>query len=77
MRDAPGPGHEPVFPASTGGLSTTAPPGKPESSAFDVLLLVSILASMRASCQLILFATQEENEAKENFFKNVLEGLPW
>ena len=29
MWDLPGPGHEPASPASTGGLSTTAPPGKP------------------------------------------------
>ena len=29
MWDLPGPGHEPVSPASAGGLSTTAPPGKP------------------------------------------------
>ncbi|XP_067553631.1 large ribosomal subunit protein mL42 isoform X2 [Pseudorca crassidens] len=29
MWDPPGPGHEPVSPASAGGLSTTAPPGKP------------------------------------------------
>ncbi|XP_060023150.1 G/T mismatch-specific thymine DNA glycosylase isoform X1 [Lagenorhynchus albirostris] len=29
MRDLPRPGHEPVSPASAGGLSTTAPPGKP------------------------------------------------
>ena len=27
--DPPGPGHVPVSPASAGGLSTTAPPGKP------------------------------------------------
>ena len=27
--DPPGPGHEPVSPASAGGLSTTVPPGKP------------------------------------------------
>ncbi|XP_067562484.1 transmembrane protein 121 isoform X1 [Pseudorca crassidens] len=27
--DPPGPGHEPVSPASAGGLPTTAPPGKP------------------------------------------------
>ena len=30
MWDLPGPGHEPVSPASAGGLSTTAPPGKPQ-----------------------------------------------
>ena len=30
MWDPPGPGHEPVSPASAGGLPTTAPPGKPE-----------------------------------------------
>ncbi|XP_073647983.1 palmitoyltransferase ZDHHC4 isoform X3 [Tursiops truncatus] len=29
MWDLPGPEHEPVSPASAGGLSTTAPPGKP------------------------------------------------
>ena len=29
MWDLPGPGNEPVSPASAGGLSTTAPPGKP------------------------------------------------
>ena len=29
MWDLPRPGHEPVSPASAGGLSTTAPPGKP------------------------------------------------
>uniref|UniRef100_A0A8C6AXS4 GB1/RHD3-type G domain-containing protein n=1 Tax=Monodon monoceros TaxID=40151 RepID=A0A8C6AXS4_MONMO len=29
MWDPPGQGHEPVSPASAGGLSTTAPPGKP------------------------------------------------
>ena len=29
MWDLPGPGHEPVSPTSAGGLSTTAPPGKP------------------------------------------------
>ncbi|XP_060144298.1 thioredoxin-like protein 4B isoform X2 [Globicephala melas] len=29
MWDPPGPGHEPVSPASAGRLSTTAPPGKP------------------------------------------------
>ena len=29
MLDLPGPGLEPVSPALAGGLSTTAPPGKP------------------------------------------------
>ena len=29
MWDLPRPGHEPMSPASAGGLSTTAPPGKP------------------------------------------------
>ncbi|XP_059862090.1 cAMP-responsive element modulator isoform X13 [Delphinus delphis] len=33
-RDPPGPGHEPVSPASAGGLSTTAPPGKPDTFIF-------------------------------------------
>ena len=31
MWDLPGPGLEPVSPALAGGLSTTAPPGKPEA----------------------------------------------
>ncbi|XP_059963819.1 pleckstrin homology domain-containing family A member 8 isoform X2 [Mesoplodon densirostris] len=34
MWDPPRPGHEPVSPASAGGLSTTAPPGKPPCSVF-------------------------------------------
>ena len=34
MWDLPGPGHEPVSPALAGGLSTTAPPGKPFSFVF-------------------------------------------
>ena len=29
MWDLPGPEHEPMSPATAGGLSTTAPPGKP------------------------------------------------
>ena len=36
MWDLPAPGHEPVSPASAGGLSTTAPPGKPSTSFFDI-----------------------------------------
>ena len=34
MRDPPRPGLEPVSPALAGRLSTTAPPGKPNSSDF-------------------------------------------
>ena len=34
MWDPPGPGHKPVSPASAGGLSTTAPPGKPDHMVF-------------------------------------------
>ncbi|XP_060144009.1 regulator of nonsense transcripts 3A isoform X6 [Globicephala melas] len=34
MWDLPGPGHEPMSPASAGGLSTTAPPGKPLANSF-------------------------------------------
>ena len=37
MWDLPGPGHEPVSPASASGLSTTAPPGKPSISSFVIL----------------------------------------
>ncbi|XP_054941462.1 uncharacterized protein C12orf60 homolog isoform X1 [Physeter macrocephalus] len=35
MWDLPGPGHEPMSPASAGGFSTTAPPGKPFSFTLD------------------------------------------
>ena len=34
MWDLPGPGHEPVSPASAGGLSTTASPGKSQGGLF-------------------------------------------
>ena len=34
MWDPPGPGLEPVFPALAGRLSTTAPPGKPQTLIF-------------------------------------------
>ena len=36
MWDLPRPGLEPVFPALAGGLSTTAPPGKPSSTSFNM-----------------------------------------
>ncbi|XP_073660861.1 cilia- and flagella-associated protein 99 isoform X3 [Tursiops truncatus] len=35
MWDPPGLGHEPLCPASAGGLSTTAPPGKPQHVIFN------------------------------------------
>ena len=35
MWDLPGPGHEPVSPASAGRVPTTAPPGKPLHNSFD------------------------------------------
>ena len=34
MWDLPRPGLEPVYPASAGGFSTTAPPGKPQFCLF-------------------------------------------
>ncbi|XP_067585092.1 heme transporter FLVCR1 isoform X2 [Pseudorca crassidens] len=43
MWDPPGPGHEPVSPASAGGLSTTAPPGKPLFSFFILGTAVGFL----------------------------------
>ena len=33
--DLPRPGHEPTSPATAGGLSTTAPPGKPNTDHFN------------------------------------------
>ena len=38
MWDLPGPGHEPVTPASAGRLTTTGPPGKPSMSRFYTYL---------------------------------------
>ena len=35
MRDPPGPGVEPVFPALAGGFPTTAPPGKSRTHSFE------------------------------------------
>ena len=40
MWDLPGPGHEPVSPVSAGGLSTTAPPGKPLNMGFFITVFV-------------------------------------
>ena len=41
MWDLPGPGHEPMSPALASGLSTTAPPGKPEISIiFNVIFQI-------------------------------------
>ena len=40
MWDLPGPGHEPVSLASAGGLSTTAPPGKPSVVIFILLIFI-------------------------------------
>ena len=42
MWDRPRPGLEPVSPALAGGLSTTAPPGKPDTS-FSILALSACL----------------------------------
>ena len=42
MRDPPRPGLEPVSPALAGGLSITAPPGKPEISSLIHVLFVSV-----------------------------------
>ena len=61
MWDLPGPGHEPASPASAGGLSTTAPPGKPQKSLFIHLgkvleafhsLSLTVLSSIDVSCVL-------------------------
>ncbi|XP_067569919.1 regulator of nonsense transcripts 3A isoform X9 [Pseudorca crassidens] len=42
MWDLPGPGHEPMSPASAGGLSTTAPPGKPLANSFGWSVSVDV-----------------------------------
>ena len=42
MWDPPRPGLEPVSPALAGGFSTTAPPGKPNRSCFNIFQLSSL-----------------------------------
>ena len=43
MWDLPGPGLQPVFPASAGGFLTTAPPGKPHVYIlFHILFLINL-----------------------------------
>ena len=52
--DLPGPGLEPMSPALAGGFSTTAPPGKPDSSFLTGLwasLVFSIYLPCLYSCQ--------------------------
>ena len=44
MWDPPGPGLEPVSPASAGRFSTTAPPGKPSKSIFFFNILCFIIS---------------------------------
>ena len=46
MWDLPEPGHEPVSPASAGGLPTTAPPGKPPFFNWLVFLLLGVKSSL-------------------------------
>ena len=43
MWDPPRPGLEPVSPASAGRLPTTAPPGKPQDSLFNLFLKTLVL----------------------------------
>ena len=57
MWDPPRPGLEPVFPASAGGLSTAAPPGKPYHLYIGFLshllthFIVSFLAFLLLRCK--------------------------
>ena len=45
MRDPPRPGLEPASPASAGGLSTTAPPGKPQDFLYNYTHIHYVLGS--------------------------------
>ena len=47
MWDPPRPGHEPVSPASAGGLSTTAPPGKPYINLLYSYFLIMFFVDMK------------------------------
>ena len=49
MWDPPRPGPEPVSPASAGRLSTTAPPGKPQRSIFNVSFIIQNCRNFIAS----------------------------
>ena len=52
----PGPGHEPVPPASAGGLSTTAPPEKPLSLfLYDFYYLCIFFGGMSVQIMLFMF----------------------
>ena len=42
LRDLPGPGIEPVSPASAGGFLSTVPPGKSQVSSFSIFLIIKI-----------------------------------
>ena len=44
--DLPRPGLEPVSPALAGRLSTTAPPGKPRDSIFNLTLLLNSMCGL-------------------------------
>ena len=43
MWDLPGPGVEPVSPALSGGFLTTAPPGKSDTLAFELVNLLLMM----------------------------------
>ena len=49
MWDPPRPGPEPASPASAGGFSTTAPPGKPTTETFNQITNSSILPNQMAN----------------------------
>ena len=55
MWDPPRPGLEPVSPASAGGLSTTAPPGKPCICIFDVCVGRKLISMSYLSAILKVF----------------------
>ena len=57
MWDLPGPGLEPVSPASAGGFSTTAPPGKPRGAplcSFKWCFRYKLLSENSGSFQMLL-----------------------
>ena len=57
MWDLPGPGLEPVSPASAGGFLTTAPPGKPDTLFIALLchLLLSAISAERIKGKITVF----------------------
>ena len=70
MWDLPGPGHEPVSPASAGRLSTTAPPGKPLRAYYvpNSVLDVCDIPMNETKISFLLLLTFQQGDIDDNLF---------